>query len=34
MKSVLDGELKSGESGLVLADLNADVVDQIAMFAR
>jgi len=28
MKSMLDEELKSGESGLVLADLNADVADQ------
>lgn len=34
MKSMLDGELKSGESGLVLADLNADVVDQIANVLR
>lgn len=29
MKSILDEALKSGESGLVLADLNMDVVDQI-----
>ncbi len=28
MKYMLDEELKSGESGLVLADLNADVADQ------
>ena len=34
MKSMLDGALKSGESGLVLADLNADVVDQIANVLR
>ena len=34
MKSMLDEELKSGESGLVLADLNMDVVDQIANVLR
>ena len=34
MKSMLDEELKSGESGLVLADLNVDVVDQIANVLR
>jgi PIN domain nuclease of toxin-antitoxin system len=34
MKSMLDEELKSGESGLVLADLNMDVVEQIANVLR
>ena len=34
MKSMLDEELKSGESGLVIADLNMDVVDQIANVLR
>ena len=34
MKSMLDEELKSGESGLVLADLNMDVVDQISNVLR
>ncbi|MBM3179157.1 MAG: type II toxin-antitoxin system VapC family toxin [Chloroflexi bacterium] len=34
MKSMLDKELKSGESGLVLVDLNADVADQTANVLR
>ncbi len=34
MKSMLDEELKSGESGLVLVDLNADVADQTANVVR
>jgi len=34
MKSLLDNELKSGESGLVLMDLNADVADQTANVLR
>ncbi len=34
MKSMLDEELKSGESGLVLTDLNADVADQIGNVFR
>jgi PIN domain nuclease of toxin-antitoxin system len=34
MKSMLDEELKSGESGLVLVDLNADVADQTANILR
>lgn len=34
MKSMLDEALKSGESDFVLADLNADVADQIANVLR
>lgn len=34
MKSMLEEELKSGESGLILVDLNADVADQIANVLR
>lgn len=34
MKSMLDKELKSGESGLVIADLDMDVVEQIANVLR
>jgi len=34
MKSMLNEELKSAESGLVLADLNADVADQTANVLR
>jgi PIN domain nuclease of toxin-antitoxin system len=34
MKSMLEEELKSGESGLILADLNMDVVEQIANVLR
>jgi len=34
MKSMLDEALKAGESGLVLADLNMEVVDQIANVMR
>ena len=34
MKSMLDEELKSAESGLVLVDLNADVADQTANILR
>ena len=34
MKSMLEEELKSGGSGLVLADLNIDVVEQIANVLR
>lgn len=34
MKSMLDEELKSAESGLVLVDLNADVADQTANVLR
>ena len=34
MKSMLEEELKSGESGLVLVDLNADVADQTANVVR
>ena len=34
MKSMLEEELKSGESGLVLADLNIEVVEQIANVLR
>lgn len=34
MKSMLDEELKSGESGLILADLNMEVVEQIANVLR
>ncbi len=34
MKSMLEAELKSGESGLVIADLDMDVVEQIANVLR
>ena len=34
MKSMLDEELKSAESGLVLVDLNEDVADQTANVLR
>jgi len=34
MKSMLEEELKSGESGLMLVDLNADVANQTANVMR
>jgi predicted nucleic acid-binding protein len=34
MKSMLDDELKLGESGLVVVDLNVDVVEQVANVIR
>jgi PIN domain nuclease of toxin-antitoxin system len=34
MKAMVDTELKSGESGLVVIDLNVDVVEQVANVIR